>query len=49
MGKFSRVYTTISVTEKCGPLSRYCMRFGTEEKINMIMEWCYVFKSTITG
>lgn len=33
VGKCSRVYITILVTEKCGPLSSSCTRFGTVEEI----------------
>lgn len=45
VGKFSKVYITISVTERCGPLSSYCKKFGTAEetKVNKIMGWCYIF------
>lgn len=45
-GKFSKVYITISVTERRGPLSSYCKKFGRAEetKVKKIMGWCYVFK-----
>lgn len=32
VGKLSKLYTTISVTEKRSPLSSYCKRFGTTEE-----------------
>lgn len=33
VGKFSRPYITLLVTEKCGSLSSYCMRLGTIEEL----------------